>query len=107
MKIYEDEDLLSFLDINPFMPGHVLIIPKIHTLDYDTISEDILIKIMMLAKELSPKIVKAMEADGYTLVENNGNVQEVNHFHLHIIPKYNKKPDISLDEAYEKITQYV
>ncbi|MBQ8218954.1 MAG: HIT domain-containing protein [Bacilli bacterium] len=104
-KVYEDEFLLALLDINPFMPGHTLIIPKEHTLDYDTIDEDILVKIVKLAKKLSPNIVDAMNADGYTLVQNNGNVQEVKHFHLHIIPKYNNKPDISVDEAYKKITE--
>lgn len=106
-KIYEDEYLLSFLDINPFMPGHVLIIPKEHTLDYDTIDENTLDKIIKLAKKLSPNIVKAMNADGYTLVQNNGNVQEVKHFHLHIIPKYNKKPNISIDESHKKITELI
>ena len=106
-KIYEDNDLLVFLDINPYRPGHTLIIPKKHTLDFNTIDEETLIKIMRCAKELSTKIVTAMNAGGYTLIQNNGIVEEVKHFHLHIIPKYSEEVNISIDEAYKKITEII
>lgn len=103
-KIYEDEFILAFLDINPFTPGHTLIIPKKHTLDLETIDNDTLMNIMTSAKKLSKLIVDKMEASGFTLIQNNGFVQEVKHFHLHIIPKYKNVPNISLDEVYKKIT---
>ena len=51
--IYEDDDIKAFLDINPTSNGHMLIIPKIHTLDFDSIERDTLNKIAnTLLKEL-------------------------------------------------------
>lgn len=103
-KIYEDEVIYAFLDINPYSPGHTLIIPKVHTLDFQSIDNDTLVKIIDSAKKLSILITEKMEAPGYTLIQNNGSVQEVKHFHLHIIPKYNKKFNISIEDVYKKIT---
>lgn len=102
-KIYEDYEIMAFLDINPLTPGHTLIVPKEHTLDFQSISMDKLMKIMNVARELSQKIVDKMGAQGYTLIQNNGIAQDVKHFHLHIIPKYKDKLEMSVDEVYKKI----
>lgn len=102
-KIYEDDEIMAFLDINPLTPGHTLIVPKEHTLDFQSISMDKLMKIMNVARELSQKIVDKMGAQGYTLIQNNGIAQDVKHFHLHIIPKYKDKLEMSVDEVYKKI----
>ena len=101
-KIYEDDEIMAFLDINPLTPGHTLIVSKEHTLDFQSISMDKLMKIMNVARELSQKIVDKMGAQGYTLIQNNGIAQDVKHFHLHIIPKYKDKLEMS-DEVYKKI----
>ena len=90
-KIYEDDLVLAFLDINPVGVGHTLVIPKKHTLDFDTISESDLANIMHVAKEISKLLCEKLGADGYSLAQNNGIAQEVKHFHLHIIPKYDNK----------------
>ena len=102
-KIYEDDEIMAFLDINPLTPGHTLIVPKEHTLDFQSISMDKLMKIMNVARELSQKIVDKMGAQGYTLIQNNGIAQDVKHFHLHIIPKYKDNLEMSVDEVYKKI----
>jgi len=102
-KIYEDDDILAFLDINPVEPGHTLIIPKNHTLDVTTIDNDILNNILIKAKDISNVLVDKMHADGFTLVQNNGIAQEVKHFHLHVIPKYNKKIKMDIEDVYKKI----
>ena len=102
-KIYEDDEIMAFLDINPLTPGHTLIVPKEHTLDFQSISMDKLMKIMNVSRELSQKIVDKMGAQGYTLIQNNGIAQDVKHFHLHIIPKYKDKLEMSVDEVYKKI----
>lgn len=104
-KIYEDEKVMAFLDINPYAPGHTLIIPKEHTLDIMTIPDDTLNYIMIKAKEIASLVTKKLNAPGYTLIQNNGFVQEVKHFHLHIIPKYMKNYETDVKEVYEKITQ--
>ncbi len=89
-KIYEDTDVLSFLDIKPFSKGHCLVIPKQHFENVFDISEDALQKISVVAKRLSEKIKDVLKADGIRLSQSNGKVagQEVMHFHLHIIPRY-------------------
>lgn len=102
-KLYEDNDILVFLDINPMRPGHTLIIPKIHTLDVTTIENDILIKILDKARDIASILEKKMGATGFTLTQNNGSVQEVKHFHLHVIPNYNKKINMSLEEVYKQL----
>lgn len=103
-KVYEDDLIVAFLDNNPVFPGHTLIIPKEHTLDVTTISEDVLCHIMKKVKGIANLIVSSLNADGFTLIQNNGVVQEVKHFHLHIIPKYRNEVEMSIDEVYEKIT---
>lgn len=104
-KIYEDEDILVFLDVNPVSPGHMLIIPKKHTLDVTTIEDEILVKILNKAKDISHLFVDKLGANGFSLVQNNGIAQEVKHFHLHVIPKYNRKVKLSIDEVYNKLTK--
>lgn len=103
-KIYEDDNILCFLDINPMEPGHTLIIPKEHTLDLMTIDSQILLKILNKSKDVGKMLVEKMGAEGFTLIQNNGIVQEVKHYHLHVIPKYKKKLKMDIDEVYKKIT---
>ena len=104
-KIYEDDKILAFLDINPYCTGHTLIIPKDHTLDFNTIDRDTMIYILDKAKDIAKLVVDRLHADVFTLIQNNGNVQEVKHFHLHIIPKYNNEEKLDIEEVYKKITQ--
>ena len=103
-KIYEDDEILAFLDVNPVNPGHTLIIPKKHTLDITTINDDVLIKILDKSRDISNILIEKMGAQGFTLVQNNGNVQEVKHFHLHVIPKYNKKKNLAIEEVHRIMT---
>lgn len=104
MKVYEDELIMAFMDANPVSAGHILIIPKEHTLDFETISLEVLMEIVKKAKDLARMIVSKLDAQGYALVQNNGICQEVKHFHLHIIPKYEKKNNLTKEEAFKKIT---
>ena len=103
-KIYEDENVLAFLDINPSSPGHTLVVPKRHILDFQEIDDDDLLNLMKICKNLSKKIVSVLDADGYSILQNNGIAQDVKHFHLHIIPKYSNDKTMDIDEVYKKIT---
>lgn len=103
-KVYEDESILAFLDVNPVSPGHTLIVPKEHTLDITTINDDILIRILDKSKDIGNLLMEKLDAKGFTLVQNNGIAQEVKHFHLHVMPKYNKKISMSIEEVHKKIT---
>ena len=90
-KVYEDNGVFAFLDIKPFTKGHCLIISKKHFENIFDITEDALQKVFVAAKKLSEKIKNVLHADGIRLSQSNGKSagQEVMHFHLHIIPRYN------------------
>lgn len=100
-KIYEDDVVYAFLDINPDSVGHTLIIPKKHYLDLDDIDINTLKHIMEIAKILKKRIEEKLNCDGLTLIQNSGDIQEVKHFHLHLKPFYNNKKDKTLEEVYE------
>lgn len=100
-KIYEDDIVYAFLDINPDSVGHTLIIPKKHYLDLDDIDINTLKHIMEIAKMLKKRIEKRLNCDGLTLIQNSGQIQEVKHFHLHLKPFYKNKKDKTLEEVYE------
>ena len=86
--VYESNNSIAFLDIDPINEGHILIVPKEHHLDIEELPADILNEIM----ELSQRIVKALKEtykpDGYTIMQNGGKFNEIGHFHLHIFPRY-------------------
>lgn len=99
-KIYEDELVLAFLDTNPDSAGHTLIVPKEHYQDLTSIDEITLNHIMSVAKILKLKLEEKLNCDGLTLVQNNGAIQEVKHFHLHLKPYYKEKRNIDIEEVY-------
>ena len=98
--IYEDDLLVVFLDINPKHNGHTLIVPKNHYKDLYDIDSYTLYKIMDRAKEICDLINEKLNPDGITLVQNNGIVQDIKHYHLHIIPKYKEEKPLTVEEVY-------
>ena len=100
--LYEDDIVKVMLDINPKADGHMLVIPKNHTLDIDTIDNDTLIHIIEVSRKMKKLLEDKLHIDGLTLVQNNGCIQEVKHFHLHLKPFYNEKQDIKdVKEIYK------
>lgn len=104
-KIYEDNLVYAFLDINPDSPGHTLIIPKKHYQDLVNIDNETLLHIFDVARILKKKLEEKLNIDGLTLIQNNGDVQEVKHFHLHLKPYYNNKIDMDIEDVYKKIME--
>ncbi len=104
--IYEDDKVKAFLDINPDVNGHTLIIPKKHYKDISDIDDTTLMHIMDVAKYLRSLLETKLNIDGLTLVENNGDIQEVKHFHLHLKPYY-KEEQVLLDveDIYQKLKE--
>ena len=88
-KIYENEKILAFLDINPITRGHTLIIPKKHATDLIEMNEEDASQIIMAAKKIAPALLKAVNASGINLLNSNGKEagQVVFHYHLHLIPR--------------------
>lgn len=88
-KVYEDDKILAFLDIQPVAPGHTLVIPKKHYADLGEISEEDLKNLILSVKKLSTEIKAKLGAGGYNVTNNNGLAggQTVPHIHFHIIPR--------------------
>ena len=96
MKVYEDENCIAIMDINPATPGHVLIIPRKHAADLTEMDEALGGKLLMVAKEIGIRQKTALGADGFNVVQNNGRAagQTVLHFHIHVIPRYAHGPQM-------------
>jgi histidine triad (HIT) family protein len=88
-KLYEDGEILAFLDVFPAKPGHTLIVPKVHYKDLSQTPEGLWSKTMKVAKLLAPAITKALDSDGFNLFLNNGRAagQLIDHLHLHVLPR--------------------
>lgn len=102
--IYEDEIVMAYLDIKPLHSGHTLIIPKNHFTDLDDINEETVAHIIMVAKKIKKLLEERIGARGVRLVQNNGTLQEVKHFHMHVMPDCTVE-DMSLDEVFKKMTK--
>ena len=88
--VYEDDRFRAILDMGPATKGHTLIIPKDHSDNLFDLPDETAEEALKLAKKLGGDIVKKLGADGLNIVQNNGETagQTVNHFHIHIIPRY-------------------
>ncbi|MCP3930544.1 MAG: HIT family protein [Bacteroidetes bacterium] len=90
-RIYEDEFVISFLDIRPINKGHVLIVPKGHYEIITDMPEDIALKVFSVALKIE-KAIRATEipCEGTNLFQNNGRAagQEVDHVHFHVVPRF-------------------
>ena len=88
-KIYEDESVLAFLDVGPVNDGHTLVIPKAHFEKLHECPDEIVAKLSACLGRIADAVVKAMEAEAYNVLCNNGRAagQLVGHVHFHIIPR--------------------
>jgi histidine triad (HIT) family protein len=86
--VYEDNEHIAFLDIAPFSMGHTLVCPKRHGETLWDMTEEEIGKLFMVASRISKAVVKAVGAQGFRLVQNNGEAanQVVAHVHIHVIP---------------------
>ena len=94
-KVYEDDLVFCFLDINPHTNGELLIVPKEHYLDYKDISDDLNNHINEVIKKLDNMYQEKLNSTGLSIIHNSGCGQEIKHFHIHFIPRY-ENTDISL-----------
>lgn len=88
--IFENEKVIAFLDINPVNYGHTLVIPKKHFDNFLTMPNDELAELTKLTQYIAGSVKRALKADGFNIISNNGSSagQSVFHFHYHIIPRY-------------------
>ncbi len=106
--VYNDDDVMAILDINPVAKGHMLVIPKYHAKYYHELPEK-------YAKKIATTLLlvtKALEAENYNILQNNGKLagQEVPHVHFHVIPKPSKDEGLGIrfpskQETSEALTE--
>lgn len=87
-KIYEDDKVFVFLDINPTTNGDTLIVPKKHYQDFRNIDSELLNHMYDVIKKLYPIYQEKLHCDGLTISHNTDYGQEIKHFHIHFIPRY-------------------
>lgn len=88
--LYEDDDILVFMDIGPIIKGHALVIPKTH---YDLVTDtpdEVAARLHTVAKRVAQAQMNGLAADGVNIMQNNGKAagQEVPHMHIHVIPRF-------------------
>ena len=94
--LYEDDMFRVILDLSPATKGHALILPKGHADNLYELSDDVASKALVLAKKMAIRMTGNLKCDGFNLVQNNGETagQTVNHFHIHLIPRYVRDEDM-------------
>jgi len=92
-KVYEDDHVFAFLDINPIAKGHTLVVPKESKAYLHELSDDSAAALGRVLPRLCRAVLKATGATAYNLLQNNGSAahQAVFHVHFHIIPKHAKE----------------
>ena len=106
-RVYEDQHVLAFLDINPLSRGHTLVIPKEPAETLDQLSDEAAAAIGRVLPRLSRAVLRATGATAYNILQNNGRMahQAVMHVHFHIIPKYADGSGLGIGWPARTLTQ--
>lgn len=105
--LFEDEHIISFLDIQPVNYGHTLVVTKKHYDNFLTVPQDEMNSVIKAVQFIAGVVKRGMNADGFNIISNNGDSagQTVYHFHFHIIPRFNSdfniKPKVKIYGAGE------
>ncbi len=94
-KVYEDDQVLAFLDVAPLSRGHTLVIPKERAAQMDQLSDESAAALGRVLPRICRAVMKATGATTYNLLQNNGAEahQAVMHLHVHVIPRYPDKAE--------------
>lgn len=89
-KVYEDDEVLAFMDIGPIVKGHVLVIPKPHFDPLTAVPPALLGRVMAVVQKVAAAQVAGLHAEGVNLHQSNGACagQVVPHVHFHVIPRF-------------------
>lgn len=88
-KVYEDDNVLAFLDIHPVNSGHTLIVPKIHSEGLLDADDEVLSQMIVATKKIAAAILRGLDYEAFNLEQNNGPIagQVIPHLHWHIVPR--------------------
>lgn len=95
-KVYEDDMVYAFEDINPVAEGHTLVIPKEHAKDLEDISDESISAVHRASKNIMGAIKRVLNPTGIAVVQLNGESvgQSIFHYHIHLIPRLEGKPPL-------------
>jgi diadenosine tetraphosphate (Ap4A) HIT family hydrolase len=116
-RVYEDDEVLAFMDIQPVTDGHLLVIPKRHASDLADLDEQLGMSMFRIAQRLAAALRRSgLPCEGVNLFLADGEAafQEVFHVHLHVFPRttgdgfridadWRERPRAELDDAAERI----
>ena len=93
-KVYENDKTLAFMDIMPVAKGHTLVIPKTKASNIFEMDEDSLAAVSKTTKKIAKAIKQSLNPSGVIITQLNGSTagQTVFHYHMHVIPVYDKAP---------------
>ena len=102
-RVYEDEKVMAFLDIRPLNKGHTLVIPKAHYENIFDVPQELNAYLHGVTKQIAIAVKKATNADGITIIQQNGKAanQDIPHLHVHVIPRYEGQKMPSFSETTE------
>lgn len=86
--IYEDELIIGFMDIEPINEGHVLLVTKAHKLDLDELTIEEMNRLMIISQIIVKVLKESYKPNGYSIMQNGGEFNDIGHYHLHIFPRY-------------------
>lgn len=103
-KVYEDDEILSILDISQTTKGHTLVMPKKHYENFLQMPKDEYENLMVKVQMIASKVVKNMNANGCNILINTNEVagQTVMHTHVHIIPRYDANDTVNFSFSENK-----
>jgi len=106
-RVYEDDAVLAFLDVNPIARGHTLVIPKEPAVTIDQLSDDAAAALGRVLPRIARAVMAATGTTAYNLLQNNGAEahQAVFHVHIHIIPKHADGSGLGLAWNARKLTE--
>lgn len=91
-KVYEDAEILAFMDIGPIIKGHTLVIPKAHVESFTQAPIGVLSRVMGVAQMVAQAQKKGLQADGANVFVADGTAagQVVPHLHVHVVPRFKR-----------------
>jgi len=97
-KVFEDQRVLAFMDINPISEGHTLVIPRAHAENIWEISPEDLAAVQMTAQRLASALREVLRPAGIAFLQLNGRAvnQVVMHYHQHLIPRREHDPPLKM-----------
>ena len=98
-KVYEDEEVLAFLDISQVTPGHTLVVPKKHARNLLEMDETTTAQLFARVSKVAQKVKAATQAPAMNIISNMEEIagQTVFHTHVHLVPRYGTDDDLKID----------